>query len=51
MGTLQRGRLRGSDSWVELRAGFLYTVENGLIVRGEVHTTFGDALEAAGLSD
>jgi ketosteroid isomerase-like protein len=28
----QQGRLRGSESWVALRAGLLYTVENGLLV-------------------
>ena len=49
--TLQRARLRGSDSWVDLRAAFLYTVEDGLVQRGEVYTTLEEALEAAGLSE
>ena len=48
--TLQRGRLRGTDSWVALRLAFLYTIENGLIVRGEVYVSTEDALEAAGRS-
>jgi ketosteroid isomerase-like protein len=47
--TLQRGRLRGSDSWVALRAAFLYTVGNGLIQRVEVYASPEEALEAAGL--
>src|SRR4051794_14777123 len=29
--TVQRGRLRGSDSWVDLRAAFLWTVDDGYI--------------------
>jgi hypothetical protein len=45
----QRGRLRGSDSWVALRAWLLYTVESGLLVRAEVYATPEEALEAAGL--
>jgi ketosteroid isomerase-like protein len=44
----QRGRLRGSDSWVALRAGLLYTVESGLLVRAEVYVSPEEALEAAG---
>ena len=46
--TLQRGRLRGTDSWVELRLAFLYTIEDGQLVRGEVYASPEDALEAAG---
>ncbi len=49
--TLQRGRLRGSDSWVELRVAFLYTIENGLIARAEVYASPEEALEAAGLRE
>jgi ketosteroid isomerase-like protein len=49
--TLQRGRLRDSHSWVELRAAFLYTIENGLLQRAEVYATLEEALEAAGLSE
>jgi hypothetical protein len=43
--------LRGSDSWVALRVGFLYTVENGRLVRADVYTSPDEALEAAGLSE
>jgi ketosteroid isomerase-like protein len=49
--TLQRGRLRGSDSWVELRVAFLYRIENGLIARAEVYASPEAALEAAELSE
>jgi ketosteroid isomerase-like protein len=47
--TLQRARLRGSDSWVDMRAAFVYTVENGLVRRGDVYATLEEALEAARL--
>jgi ketosteroid isomerase-like protein len=49
--TRQRGRLRGSDSWVVLRAGFLYTVANGLVVRADVYGSPEEALEAVGLEE
>jgi ketosteroid isomerase-like protein len=49
--TRQGGRLRGSDSWVALRAAFLYTVENELLVRADVYGSPEEALEAAGLSE
>jgi ketosteroid isomerase-like protein len=49
--TRQRGRLQDSDAWVELRASFLYTIENGNLVRGEVYATTEEALEAAGLQE
>jgi hypothetical protein len=40
--TRQRGRLRGSDSWVALRVGFLYTVEKGrLVPRRRLHEPRG----------
>jgi len=45
----QRGRLRGADSWVELRFGVVYTVVDGLVRRAQVYDTSGGALEAAGL--
>jgi ketosteroid isomerase-like protein len=48
--TVQRGRMRGSESWVELRTGFVYTVANGLVVRAEVYGSPEEALEAAGPS-
>jgi ketosteroid isomerase-like protein len=46
----QRGKLRDSDSWVEMRYGIVYTVQEGLITRGKVYATPENALEAAGLS-
>jgi hypothetical protein len=48
--SVQRGRLAGSESWVDLRATFLYTVEDGLITRTAVYASPEKALEAAGLS-
>jgi hypothetical protein len=47
----QRGRLRESGSWVELRAGLVYTLAAGLIQRLQVYTPPEDALEAVGLSE
>jgi ketosteroid isomerase-like protein len=48
---VQHGRLRGSDSWVDMRNVFLYTVEDRLIRRAEVYASPEEALEAAGLSE
>jgi hypothetical protein len=39
------------SAWSGLRAGFLYTVENGLLVRCEVYTTLEEALDAARLRE
>jgi len=49
--TRQRGRLRGSGSWVEWRYGIVYTLEEGLISRGKLYPSPEEALEAAGLSE
>lgn len=43
---VQHGRMRGSDSWVDLRAAFLYTIEDGLIKRIKVYESAGQALRA-----
>ena len=48
---VQHARLRGSDSWIDLRHAQLYTVEDGLIRSAAVFTTPDQALEAAGLSE
>jgi ketosteroid isomerase-like protein len=45
----QRGRLKGADSWVELRFGIVNTVAGGLIRRMAVFATPAEALEAVGL--
>lgn len=45
----QRGKPRGSDSWVEQRYAVVYLVEDGLIQRGVVYTTADEAFEAVGL--
>jgi ketosteroid isomerase-like protein len=47
----QRGRPHGSDSWVEMDYGMVYTVERGLISRAIFYATPEQALEAAGLSE
>ena len=47
----QRGNSHGSDSWVEMDYGLVYTVEVGLITRADIYATPLDALEAAGLSE
>jgi ketosteroid isomerase-like protein len=49
--TRQRGRLRGSDASVDLRAAFLYTVADGLLVRVDVYGSAEEALRAAALSE
>ena len=47
----QRGKPHGSNSWVEMRYGIGYTVEEELITGGNLYATPEDALEAAGLSE
>ena len=47
----QRGRPRGSESWVEMDYGLVYTVEEGLISQVEFHATPDEALEAAGVRE
>jgi ketosteroid isomerase-like protein len=47
----QRGKPHESDSWVEMDYGLVYTVEAGLITRGDFYATPEQALEAAGLSE
>ena len=49
--TRQRGRLRNSGAWVDLQAGFVYTIENGLLVRVDVYGSRAEALKAVGLDD
>jgi ketosteroid isomerase-like protein len=47
----QRGKPHGSDSWVEMDYGLVYTVEEGLISRADFYATPQKALEAAGVSE
>jgi ketosteroid isomerase-like protein len=47
----QRGKPHGSDSWVDMHYGLVYTVEEGLISRGDFYATPEEALEAAGLRE
>ena len=47
----QRGKPHGSNSWVEMDYGIVYTVEEGLISRVDLYETPEAALEAAGLRE
>ena len=47
----QRGKPHGSDSWVEMHYGIVYTVEQGLIRRADFYAPPKKALEAVGLSE
>jgi ketosteroid isomerase-like protein len=47
----QRGKPHGSDSWVEMDYGLVYTVEEGLISRADFYATPEKAVKAAGLSE
>jgi ketosteroid isomerase-like protein len=46
----ERGKLKGSDTWVEHPRGVVYTVRNQRVLRYEEHEDRAQALEAAGLS-
>jgi ketosteroid isomerase-like protein len=46
----ERGKLKGSDTWVEHARGIVYTVRDRRVVRYEEHANRAQALEAAGLS-
>ena len=47
----ERGKLKGSDTWVEHPRGVVYTVRNQRVFRYEEHEDRAQALEAAGLSE
>jgi hypothetical protein len=48
----QRGRLRGGDTWVDLRFGSIYSVgSEGLVTLVQVYASPEEALEAVGLRD
>ena len=47
----QRGKLRGSESWVDMRYAIVYTVKDGAITRAWVYATPEEALAAVGLSE
>ena len=47
----QRGRLRGTGSWVDLHYGMVFTLTGGLVSRTEAYASCDEALEAAGLSE
>ena len=45
------GRMKGSDANIDMRLGIVYTVRDGLIVRGREYPSRADALKAAGLPE
>jgi ketosteroid isomerase-like protein len=47
----QRGRSHDSDSWIEMRYGLIYTIEEGLISRAEFYARPEDAIKATGLEE
>jgi ketosteroid isomerase-like protein len=47
----ERGRMKGSDSWVEHVRGVIWTIRAGRLLRYEEYPTKQDALEAAGISE
>jgi hypothetical protein len=50
-GVRQRGRLRGTGSWVEAFYGTVYTLANGKIKRIQWYATPEEAKQAAGLEE
>jgi len=47
----QRGKPRDSESWVHMDYGIVYTLEEGLIQRGQMYASPEETLEAAGLRE
>src|SRR4051794_24789864 len=45
------GQMKGSDATIDMRLGIVYTVREGLIVRGREYSSREEALAAAGLAD
>jgi ketosteroid isomerase-like protein len=45
----QRGRLRDSESWVEMQYGIVYTIQGGQLQRARCYATPEQAFKAAGL--
>jgi uncharacterized protein len=48
---VQRGRLRGGSSWVEMHYAIVYTLKDAVIGRAQVYSHPEDALQAVGLSE
>ncbi len=47
----QRGKLRGTDGWIDMRYAIVYAVEKGMITGGRLYLNREEGLEAAGLSE
>jgi len=46
----QKGRLRDSESWVEMHYAIVYTVRAGRLQRAQVYATPDEALQSVGLA-
>ena len=52
MGTFrQRGKLRGTNDWIDMRYAIVYRLEEGMITGGRLYLNREEGLEAAGLSE
>jgi ketosteroid isomerase-like protein len=47
----QRGKLHGSESWIDMHYAIVYTVKEGLITGGRMYANREEGLRAAGLSE
>jgi ketosteroid isomerase-like protein len=47
----QRGKPRGSDSWIDAQFAIVYAIEGELIQRAQVYASADEALQAAGLKE
>jgi len=45
------GQMKGSDAKIDMRLGIVYSVKDGLIVRGREYASREEALAAAGLAE
>jgi ketosteroid isomerase-like protein len=45
------GQMKGSDAKIDMRLGIVYTVKDGLIVRGREYASREEALAASGLAE
>ena len=47
----QRGKLRGTNDWIDMRYAIVYRLEEGMITGGRLYLNREEGLEAAGLSE
>jgi hypothetical protein len=46
----QRGRMKGSDNWIEQPVGWHLQLRDGRVARAYIYFTWADALKAVGLT-